>query len=149
MWQLLSRMPKQSYALVEDGSSGSSSPLHNRPRQISLLYIATTLLVGVVSFLFGKYSVQLNNPKNQTIKCQYMPCNLLKLIIYQHVRPTVNTISEIFRYNRTFSSGPSNITNQAWTQLFPNEGGFFKHPVIAPKRSTFAVFHQLHCLVCI
>jgi hypothetical protein len=26
------------------------------------------------------------------------------------------------------------------------QGGFFKHPDLAPERSTFAVFHQLHCL---
>lgn len=30
--------------------------------------------------------------------------------------------------------------------MFPAEGGFFIHPQIAPTRSTFSVFHQLHCL---
>ncbi|OAG06623.1 uncharacterized protein CC84DRAFT_1088765, partial [Paraphaeosphaeria sporulosa] len=51
-----------------------------------------------------------------------------------------------FRYNRSFSYPPSNHTNHAWREIFPEEGGFFVHPVIAPTRSTFSVFHQLHCL---
>lgn len=59
----------------------------------------------------------------------------------------MSTTSEIFRYNRTYGSPPSNITNAAWAALFPEQGGFFKHPSIAPDRSAFSVFHQLHCLV--
>ena len=62
---------------------------------------------------------------------------------------TVSTEMEVFRYNRTFGSAPSDLTDRAWDALFPEQGGFFKHPTIAPQRSAFAVFHQLHCLVSI
>ncbi|KAH8761128.1 hypothetical protein F5883DRAFT_129171 [Diaporthe sp. PMI_573] len=51
-----------------------------------------------------------------------------------------------FQYNRSFSYPPSEHTNRAWREIFPAEGGFFVHPTIAPTRSTFSVFHQLHCL---
>ena len=54
---------------------------------------------------------------------------------------------EVFRYNRLFSKAPSRDTEDAWGDIFPDQGGFFVHPKIAPKRSAFAVFHQLHCLV--
>ena len=60
---------------------------------------------------------------------------------------TVDTVSQVFKYNRTFGDVPSNYTNQAWEDLFPLQGGFFKHPDLAPERSAFSVFHQLHCLV--
>lgn len=53
---------------------------------------------------------------------------------------------QIFRYNRTFGEGPSSTTDRAWEELFPEQGGFFAHPALAPKRSAFSVFHQLHCL---
>ena len=52
-----------------------------------------------------------------------------------------------FRYNRTFSSAPSPVTDEAWEQLFPAHHGFFSHPTIAPARSAFSAFHELHCLV--
>ena len=59
----------------------------------------------------------------------------------------VTTRSEVFHYNGTFGEAASNASNAAWSELFPKQGGFFKHPTIAPQRSAFAVFHQLHCLV--
>ncbi|KAL8788075.1 MAG: hypothetical protein Q9195_007489 [Heterodermia aff. obscurata] len=58
----------------------------------------------------------------------------------------LDTIPHTFHYNRSFSYPPSNHTNRAWRNIFPAEGGFFIHPTIAPTRSTFSVFHQLHCL---
>ncbi|KAF7945539.1 hypothetical protein EAE96_010306 [Botrytis aclada] len=51
-----------------------------------------------------------------------------------------------FKYNRSFSEAPSPHTDRAWREIFPAKGGFFVHPVIAPQRSTFSVFHQLHCV---
>ena len=54
---------------------------------------------------------------------------------------------QLFAYNRTFSSPPSNITNQAWIDLFPAHHGFLVHPTLAPNLSVVAVFHQLHCVV--
>ena len=59
----------------------------------------------------------------------------------------VDTIVQEFRYNRSFSDAPSNHTNEAWRAIFPTGGGFFTSPVVAPTRSTFSVYHQLHCLV--
>ncbi|KAH8726601.1 hypothetical protein GQ44DRAFT_738756 [Phaeosphaeriaceae sp. PMI808] len=64
------------------------------------------------------------------------PSNTLNLASYAHR----------FQYNRSFTEKPNATTNAAWKELFPVQGGFFKHPVFATKRSTFAVFHQLHCL---
>ena len=56
---------------------------------------------------------------------------------------------ELFTYNRTFTNPPSDVTNQAWADLFPARGGFLVHPTLAPNLSVVAVFHQLHCIVCI
>jgi len=56
---------------------------------------------------------------------------------------------QTFQYNRTFGDRPNKQTNQAWDSLFPKQGGYFRHPGIASKRSALAVFHQLHCLVSI
>ncbi|KAF2788810.1 hypothetical protein K505DRAFT_314224 [Melanomma pulvis-pyrius CBS 109.77] len=52
----------------------------------------------------------------------------------------------MFVYNRTFGEPPSDLTNAAWEALFPKHGGFFVHPQLAPRRSAFSVFHQMHCL---
>lgn len=59
----------------------------------------------------------------------------------------VPSVSYVFRYNRTFGERPSLQSDRAWRNLFPEQNGFFKHPTIAPERSAFSVFHQLHCLV--
>ncbi|KAF1963934.1 hypothetical protein BU23DRAFT_494794, partial [Bimuria novae-zelandiae CBS 107.79] len=45
-----------------------------------------------------------------------------------------------------FGKPPTNETDAAWESLFPKHGGFFVHPQLAPDRSAFSVFHQLHCL---
>ena len=60
---------------------------------------------------------------------------------------TVQTKPVTFKYNRLFGGEPSNETNEAWEALFPVQGGFFRHPKLASKRSALSVFHQLHCLV--
>lgn len=59
----------------------------------------------------------------------------------------VDILDELFKPNFTFAQAPSDTTNAAWKSLFPKERGFFTHPELAPHASTFAVFHQLHCLV--
>lgn len=51
-----------------------------------------------------------------------------------------------FILNSTFGAQPSPETDAAWAALFPIQGGFFKHPEIAPERSAFSVFHTLHCV---
>ncbi|KAF2250332.1 hypothetical protein BU26DRAFT_379493, partial [Trematosphaeria pertusa] len=55
------------------------------------------------------------------------------------------TEEKMFRQEQLFGE-PSNASNAAWGALFPKRGGFFNHPDIAPERSAYAVFHQLHCL---
>lgn len=60
---------------------------------------------------------------------------------------TVKSVSQVFLYDDRFGEPPSPITDAAWESLFPEQGGFFKHPTLAPERSAFSVFHQLHCLV--
>ncbi len=52
----------------------------------------------------------------------------------------------IFTYNRTFAEN-SVASEEAWEALFPKQKGYFTHPTLAPERSTFSVFHYLHCLV--
>lgn len=58
----------------------------------------------------------------------------------------VRQIPILFSYNRTFGSAPSPTTDTAWDELFPPQGGFFRHPELAPWRSAFSAFHLLHCL---
>ena len=53
----------------------------------------------------------------------------------------------LFKMERVFGDKPSRESSSAWDTLMPKRGGFFNHPKIAPKRSAYAVFHQLHCLV--
>lgn len=60
--------------------------------------------------------------------------------------PAVQRNSTVFSYNRTFGSPPSPTSNTAWKALFPPQAGFFRHPELAPERSTFSAFHALHCL---
>ncbi|KAH3939742.1 hypothetical protein HBI56_224370 [Parastagonospora nodorum] len=52
----------------------------------------------------------------------------------------------LFKMERVFGDKPSRESSSAWDTLMPKRGGFFNHPKIAPKRSAYAVFHQLHCL---
>jgi hypothetical protein len=59
----------------------------------------------------------------------------------------VDSTQYTFIYNRTFSE-KSPESDAAWDNLFPEQAGYFTHPTIAPHRSTFSVFHLLHCLVC-
>lgn len=58
----------------------------------------------------------------------------------------VEVVHHEFIYNRTFGEN-SLAAAKAWEDLFPQQGGYFRHPVIAPRRATFSVFHYLHCLV--
>ncbi|KAF2750982.1 hypothetical protein M011DRAFT_396168, partial [Sporormia fimetaria CBS 119925] len=51
-----------------------------------------------------------------------------------------------FKYNRTYTLPPTNETNAAWNDIFPNGAGFVQHPTLAPNTSGIAIFHQLHCL---
>ncbi|KAF2114052.1 hypothetical protein BDV96DRAFT_647539 [Lophiotrema nucula] len=54
-------------------------------------------------------------------------------------------MSRVFEYDESYGD-PWNKSNAIWRSLIPRHGGFFNHPTIAPDRSVFSVFHQLHCL---
>ncbi|KAK8041604.1 hypothetical protein PG994_014611 [Apiospora phragmitis] len=58
---------------------------------------------------------------------------------------TMDNEAIIFIYNETFGDN-SNESEQAWKELMPLHGGFFRHPTLAPEKSVFSVFHQLRCL---
>ena len=60
----------------------------------------------------------------------------------------VKTSPHVFIYNRTFAE-KSDAADNAWSVLFPRQAGYFTHPTVAPNRSTFSVYHYLHCLVCL
>ncbi|KAH8587736.1 hypothetical protein B0O99DRAFT_747329 [Bisporella sp. PMI_857] len=57
----------------------------------------------------------------------------------------LGSFSRVFVYNGTYAED-SKESNAAWKELIPSHGGFFNHPTLAPQRSLFSVFHQLHCL---
>lgn len=59
----------------------------------------------------------------------------------------LETKDQLFEHQKIYGGKPSNESNAVWDSLMPKRGGFFNHPEIAPERSAYAVFHQLHCLV--
>lgn len=60
---------------------------------------------------------------------------------------SVDPVSIVFQSNRTFLQRPSLESDQIWFSLYPADNGFFNYPTKKPLRSTFAGFHQLHCVV--
>jgi len=63
----------------------------------------------------------------------------------------LDIIPQVLQYNRTFSEDPALRKGlpDIWDTIFPNSGhtgGYFAHPTLAPRRSTFSAYHQLHCL---
>ena len=96
----------------------------------------------VVGFLIGLHTTRLSTVST------VIPCTLAssdqQILSYCL---SVSTEAHLFSYNRSYAEKPSNITNGLWYGLFPSQGGFFQHPQLAPQRSAFSVFHQLHCLV--
>ena len=140
MVQLFSRDAFPYYALLLNGDRG---PRSSYPVSLALGILLISAMSG---FFAGRLSVTDQDRAvvpRELFKNNYHCCDFLKLTLEMQV----NTRSEVFRYNRTFGEASSNSSNAAWSELFPKQGGFFKHPIIAPQRSAFAVFHQLHCLV--
>ncbi|KAK7182249.1 hypothetical protein DPSP01_006967 [Paraphaeosphaeria sporulosa] len=115
------------YSPIPSIDDGTTFAAKQRPFYYKLFMLSLCFIAGTLGYLAAE-GVAYLHVKNQT------------------VHPSVDTIDHTFRYNRSFSYPPSNHTNHAWREIFPEEGGFFVHPVIAPTRSTFSVFHQLHCL---
>ena len=138
------------------------SPLQNGARE-KVQYCSQALLVKAIvalafittSFLAGRLSITTDT--RTAIQCALT--FLYSLLIVPRVMEqqdqwaklkrqyTVLSSSRIFEYAPIFGSPPSNASNKAWSHIFPEQGGFFKHPNLAPERSAFSVFHQLHCLV--
>ncbi|KAK1979233.1 hypothetical protein LZ30DRAFT_597385 [Colletotrichum cereale] len=58
----------------------------------------------------------------------------------------LSTVQKTFELDLKYAMPPSPEVDEAWASLLPKEGGFFKHPRLAPRKSCVAVFHQLHCL---
>lgn len=149
------------------------SPLSSKPQPPSSalsnpLVLLPILIVAGFSFFLGRHTAP--SDSLLAIPCPYLffpspPTPRPKTPHHHHTLPTqaknqpsdssdikkkkntVQTTTRTFHYDPLFGSPPSNATNAAWHSLFPAQGGFFKHPDLAPTRSAFAVFHQLHCLV--
>ena len=133
----------------EEGEKHPSSFVNVNRSTITrqVLLISACFVAGILGFFAAQRASRLESTPGG------LDCELLRRL----VRPNriegdltgllVKMEPHVFQYNRSFSYPPSNITNRAWRDIFPQEGGFFIHPTIAPTRSTFSVFHQLHCLV--
>ncbi|KAJ0165925.1 hypothetical protein CTA2_9444 [Colletotrichum tanaceti] len=58
----------------------------------------------------------------------------------------LSTVPRTFKLDLDYAMPPSVKVDESWASIFPKEGGFFRHPKLAPQKSCMAVFHQLHCL---
>lgn len=125
------------YSLVDGAKRHTSLP----PIR-SILSVLLVFFAAASCFLAGRYSRTLELDEKISRESQLQ--NHAPLDAYQF---SVRTNPVTFKYDRMYGERPSNSTDQAWGDLFPEQGGFFKHPDLAPKRSALAVFHQLHCLV--
>jgi hypothetical protein len=122
----------------------SPSPSSLRTRLVRCLVVLLALFgVGGLGFFAGQRSIPSVKEK-EDFHCQYIPAQRGLSITWD---ATVGTVSRILEYNETFT-GSSTASNAAWKTLIPHRGGFFNHPTLAPQRSVFSIFHQLHCLVC-
>ncbi|KAF2278711.1 uncharacterized protein EI97DRAFT_413476 [Westerdykella ornata] len=114
------------YSALEDPDSESKHSLElTEKRYTRILPIVLAVLVAVSCFFLGRISVRESQGRRE---------------------PELRSIHRVFKHDRLFGSAPSLESDKAWLDLFPSDAGFFKHPTIAPKRSTFSTFHQLHCL---
>ncbi|KAM3064785.1 hypothetical protein ACMFMG_008734 [Clarireedia jacksonii] len=98
-----------------------------------ILLVATVLSCSILSFWVGSQRVGLGHPL----------CDESMSTIPLSIRP------HSLVYQRPFADDPALRQTDIWDTIFPNNGtvgGYFSHPTIAPKRSTFSAFHQLHCL---
>ena len=129
-------------------------PTSSRPKRIweltaspvAILVLLTCLvLVAAMSFLAGKQWAPCTSQNN--LDRTFESKSIGDPILVNRLICTVPYTPLVFRYNRTFGERPSDESHKAWKDLFPEQGGYFRHPTLAPQRSAFSVFHQLHCLV--
>ncbi|KAL5117425.1 hypothetical protein ACEQ8H_004741 [Pleosporales sp. CAS-2024a] len=120
------RPERHQYDLVLDGKTGRSELRPTQSLWLSLSKVTFACLLVIASFFIGRQTANKTTQKNPG--------------------PKFETVDRLFEYNRTFGDPPSEVSDAAWASLFPKHGGFFVHPELAPKRSAFSVFHQMHCL---
>jgi len=129
--------PKQDSQYSSLAGSETSAEIPPRPARHRLLFKPLLLLILVIftstlSFLAGK------NWQVGVVKNNYTSTISLDII------------PQVLEYKRPFAEDPRLQVEDIWDSIFPNNGsqgsGYFSHPDIAPKRSTFSAYHQLHCL---
>ncbi|KAJ8064634.1 hypothetical protein OCU04_006960 [Sclerotinia nivalis] len=114
------------YDLVDGGRAGKARGAGDLGR--TMAYHLLLMCIISAAFFAGRYSTT----------------KTLDLVSAHELQ--LDTVLDTFKYNKTFGEPPSKTSDEAWESLFPVHGGFFKHPQLAPERSAFSVFHQLHCL---
>ncbi|KAK1759951.1 hypothetical protein QBC47DRAFT_438289 [Echria macrotheca] len=124
---------RSAYSLLEGGSSPWP------PQRSSLVFKALVFLASVVvislSFALGRWSSSsYSSSRDRERGFTKVPPGL-----------SLQTSPQVFIYNRTFGE-KSAVADAAWDILFPKQAGYFSHPELAPQRSTFSVYHYLHCL---
>ena len=108
----------------------------------TFLVFTLVSFVGTISFYLGRASVNYpSQSRGRHCQCLLRSETHMLLLILE-----VRLASKEFVYERLYGSRSSPAVDQAWLHLFPSYGGFFEHPTIAPERSTFSAFHQLHCV---
>ncbi|KAI8944220.1 hypothetical protein F4801DRAFT_585663 [Xylaria longipes] len=114
-----------SYVLMTGSDSIRSKTTHRVPFFVLQFtaYVFTALISVLLGYLWGLHDSSSNT---QAL--------------------SLSSTTQTFMYNRSFSYPPSEHTNHAWSDIFPQNGTFFVHPSHASKRATFSVYHQLHCL---
>ncbi|MCJ1409837.1 hypothetical protein MMC19_003920 [Ptychographa xylographoides] len=128
---------EQKYSLLQDKQEDSSSDLalpEPTQRQKPRLKLVAGLTLLVLALSFGTASLGFYAGSQATLSKHKSNIEL-------------DTVPQTFVFNRTFADPPSQATEEAWNEMFPQHGGYFSHPTIAPERSTLSVFHQLHCVV--
>lgn len=129
--------------LNSNKTTAASSRENHSPRIIVLL---TLVLSSVFFFYLGRLSHHV--PSENAIKMAIDRMSEQNAVD-NHVTSNpyaVPMIKKEFQYERLYRSHPSSESDYAWLHPFPSGGGFFKHPTLAPRRSAFSTFHQLHFL---
>ena len=135
--------------LITESSSSPSRPQFSRLRWplLCLLLVASSLIVGCLIGIQFSESRSLEN--DAPIKCTFaVELEWSGLEAYGFsLSHAVDWLSIVFQSNRTFLQRPSEESDRTWESLYPADHGFFDYPDTDPLRSTFAGFHQLHCVV--
>ncbi len=144
---LLCGTSRQGYNLTHTDEKGDGSVPEGRDslpwRRVCFVYFPSICLLLLAGFVVGRVQTKLNKPE---IDCKP---EAQHLSLCETHTSAVDPISIVFASNRTFLQRPSEQSDLIWSSLYPANHGFFNYPDESPRRSTFAGFHQLHCVVCI